>query len=158
MHWNPWTFITVAVAGWMNQRQQEAIEYLKEENRILREKLGHKRLILNVAQKRRLASAAKKLGRDLLAEVGTLFSPETLLKWHSRLCRMNWPTLHGETQSWPRQKNRRHRCCSCWGTAADFKTCGLGGKHGQSGRCISAKRPTMPPPPQAWGLSRNQAG
>ena len=37
----------VALAGWMNRRQQEAIEYLRMENRILREKLGHKRPILN---------------------------------------------------------------------------------------------------------------
>ena len=41
----------VAIAGWMNRRQQEAIKYLKVENRILREKLGHKRIILNVSQK-----------------------------------------------------------------------------------------------------------
>ena len=72
----------VALAGWMNRQQQEAIEYLRMENRILREKLGHKRLILNESQKRRLAEAAGKLGKDLLREVGTLFSPDTLLKWH----------------------------------------------------------------------------
>ena len=72
----------VALAGWMNRRQQEAIEYLRMENRILREKLGHKRLILNESQKRRLSQAAAKLGRQLLREVGTLFSPDTLLKWN----------------------------------------------------------------------------
>jgi len=82
MTWKPWTFFMVALAGWMNRRQQEAIEYLRMENRILREKLGHKRLILNESQKRRLAEAAGKLGRELLREVGTLFSPDTLLKWH----------------------------------------------------------------------------
>jgi len=48
----------VALAGWMKHRQQEAIEYLKEENRILREKLSHRRIILNDAQKRRLARVA----------------------------------------------------------------------------------------------------
>jgi len=82
MTWTPWQFIVVAIAGWMNRQQQEVIEYLKEENRVLREKLSHKRIILNDAQKRRLARAAKKLGRQLLREVGTLFSPDTLLKWH----------------------------------------------------------------------------
>ena len=81
----PWRFFLVALAGWMNRRQQEAIEYLREENRILREKLGHKRIILNVAQKRRLATAAAKLPRDLLRQCGTLFSPDTLLKWHRYL-------------------------------------------------------------------------
>ena len=56
----------VALAGWMNRQQQEVIEYIRTENRILREKLGHKRLILNESQKRRLATAAMKLGKDLL--------------------------------------------------------------------------------------------
>ena len=64
-----------AMAGWMNRQQQEVIEYLREENRVLREKLGHKRIILNESQKRRLATAAMKLGKDLLAQFGTLFSP-----------------------------------------------------------------------------------
>ena len=82
MTYTPWQFVMVALAGWMNRQQQEVIEYLREENRILREKLGHKRIILNDAQKRRLATAAMKLGKDLLRQFGTLFSPETLLKWH----------------------------------------------------------------------------
>ena len=82
MTWTPWRFFLVAVAGWMNRQQQEAIAYLKVENRILREKLGQKRIILSVAQKRRLAVAAARLPRQKLREVGTLFSPDTLLKWH----------------------------------------------------------------------------
>jgi putative transposase len=82
MIWKPWTFFMVALAGWMNRQQQEAIAYLKVENCILREKLGHKRLILNESQKRRLAEAAVRLPRQLLREVGTLFSPSTLLRWH----------------------------------------------------------------------------
>jgi hypothetical protein len=81
MTWKPLHFFAVAIAGWINRRQQEAIEYLKVENRILREKLGHKRIILNVSQKRLLAVAAFKLPRDLLRQCGTLFSPETILKW-----------------------------------------------------------------------------
>jgi hypothetical protein len=36
----PFQFVLVAVAGWMNQRQQQNIEYLREENRVLREQLG----------------------------------------------------------------------------------------------------------------------
>ena len=75
----------VALAGWMNQQQQDVIEFLREENRILREKLGDKRIILTNAQRRRLATAAMKVGRDLLKQFGTLFSPATLLKWHRTL-------------------------------------------------------------------------
>ena len=82
MTFKPWTFFVVALAGWMNRQQQDAISYLKVENQILREKLGHKRIILNESQKRRLATAAMKLGKDLLRQCGTLFSPETILRWH----------------------------------------------------------------------------
>ena len=82
MTFTPWTFITVAIAGWMNRQQQQVIDYLREENRVLREKLGQKRIILNDSQRRRLAAVAVKLGRDLLRQCGTLFSPDTLLRWH----------------------------------------------------------------------------
>ncbi len=46
--------------------------YLAEENGILREQLGHKRIIRNVAQKRRLGVAGNEADRDLLQYHGTL--------------------------------------------------------------------------------------
>ena len=61
----------IAVAGWMNQPQQHAIDYLREENRVLREQLGSRRLRLNDNQRRRLAAKAVGLGRRLLAEIAT---------------------------------------------------------------------------------------
>ena len=82
---DPVQFVLVAVAGWMNQRQQQTIEYLQEENRILREQLGNRRLRFNDDQRRRLAVRAKGLGRKLLSEVATLVTPDTLLAWHRRL-------------------------------------------------------------------------
>jgi hypothetical protein len=81
MTWKPLHIFAMALAGWMNREQQDVIAYLREENRILREKLGHKRIILNESQKCRLATAAMKMGKDLLRQFGTLFSPSTLLKW-----------------------------------------------------------------------------
>jgi hypothetical protein len=44
---DPFQFVLVAVAGWMNQRQQQTIEYLREENRVLREQLGDRRVRFN---------------------------------------------------------------------------------------------------------------
>ena len=76
--------ILVMLAGWIN-RQQQAIEYLKEENRILREKLGGKRVLLTDSQRRRLAILGKRLGRELLGRVCCAFSPDTLPKWHRKL-------------------------------------------------------------------------
>jgi hypothetical protein len=69
----------------MNQHQLQVIEYLREENRVLREQLGERRLRFNDDQRRRLAAKAKGLGRKLLAEVATIVTPETLLAWHHKL-------------------------------------------------------------------------
>lgn len=82
---DPFRFVLIALAGWMNQRQLHAINYLREENRVLREQLGERRLRLNDDQRRRLAAKAKGVGRNLLAEVATIVTPETLLAWHRKL-------------------------------------------------------------------------
>ena len=61
------------------------IEYLIEENRVLREQIGRRRLRFTDNQRRRLAAKAKKLGRKVLAQVATIVTPETLLAWHRKL-------------------------------------------------------------------------
>src|SRR5215467_1065472 len=76
---DPFRFLLIAVSGWMNQQQLELIDYLREENRVLREQLGKKRLRFNEDQRRRLAAKAKGVGRKLLREVATIVTPETLL-------------------------------------------------------------------------------
>jgi sugar lactone lactonase YvrE len=57
MHSNlqPWQILLAALAGWVNRHQQHVIEYLQEENRVLKEQLGGKRLRLTDNQRRRLA-------------------------------------------------------------------------------------------------------
>src|ERR1700728_4403176 len=82
---DPSRFLLIAVSGWMNQQQLQFIDCLREENRVLREQLGTKRLRFNDDQRRRLAAKAKGLGRKLLREVATIVTPETLLAWHRRL-------------------------------------------------------------------------
>jgi putative transposase len=82
---NPFRFVLIAIAGGMNQRQLQMIDYLREENRVLREQLGRRRLRLNDDQRRRLAAKAQGLGRKFLAEVATIVTPETLLAWHRKL-------------------------------------------------------------------------
>ena len=75
---DPFQFVLIAVAGWMNQQQRQVIDYLQEENRVLRAQLGARRLRLNDDQRRRLAVKAKKLGRRLLAEVATIVTPNRI--------------------------------------------------------------------------------
>ena len=69
----------------MNQRQLQVIDYLREENRVLREQLGDRRLLLDDHQRRRLAAKTKVLGRRVLTQIATIVTPETLLAWHREL-------------------------------------------------------------------------
>lgn len=65
----PWQLLSVIVAGMLNEQQQQIIEYLKEENRILRAQIGNRRLRLSDNDRRRLAAKGKVLGRRLLGEI-----------------------------------------------------------------------------------------
>ncbi len=78
-------FLISILAGWVNRGQQDIIEYLREENRVLREQLGEKRLLFTDVQRRRLAAKAKKIGRRGLFEISLLVTPDTLLRWYRRL-------------------------------------------------------------------------
>ena len=82
---NPFSFLVISIGGWINQRQQQLIEYLVEENRVLREQIGNRRMRFTDEQRRRLAARAKKLGRKVLAQFATIVTPETLLAWHRKL-------------------------------------------------------------------------
>src|SRR5215469_6317776 len=82
---DPFRFVLISIAGWMNQQQQQAIDYLREENRVLREQLGGRRLRFTDDQRRRLAARAKGLGRRALSQIATIVTPGTLLAWHRKL-------------------------------------------------------------------------
>jgi transposase InsO family protein len=86
----PWQLYVVIIVGWVHRQQQEVIEYLRTENQVLKEKLGPKRILLNDDQRRRLAVKGKILGRKMLEEVGTLFTPDTILRWHRTLIAQKW--------------------------------------------------------------------
>ena len=87
---HPWQLLLIILAGWVNQQQQQVIEYLRTENRVLKEKLGKNRILLTDDQRRRLAVQGKILGRKRLEEVGTLFTPDTILRWHRLLVAQKW--------------------------------------------------------------------
>src|SRR6516164_8949905 len=82
---DPFRLLLISLAGWLNEQQQDVIGYLQEENRVLREQLGGKRLRFNDDQRLRLAVRAKKLGWRMLQELTTIVTPATLLAWHRRL-------------------------------------------------------------------------
>ena len=64
--------------------------YLRTENAVLKEKLGKKRILLTDDQRRTLAVKGKILGRKQLSQIGTLFTPDTILRWHRQLVANKW--------------------------------------------------------------------
>ena len=87
---HPWQVYFLVMAGWVNRQQQLAIEYLRTENQVLKEQLGKQRILLNDDQRRRLAVKGKILGRKMLREIGTIFTPDTILRWHRTLVAKKW--------------------------------------------------------------------
>jgi putative transposase len=103
---NPFRFVVIAIAGWINQKQQYAIDYLREENRVLREQLGSLRLRFTDDQRRRLAAEAKLVGQRLLNDIADLVTPDTMLAWHRKLIAKKY---HGSAKRGfgrPRTANR----------------------------------------------------
>ena len=87
---HPWQILVAAMAGWITRQQDAVVEYLREENRILKQQLGRKRLRLTDAQRRRLAVRGKAIGRRALTEVASLVTPDTILRWHRQLVARKW--------------------------------------------------------------------
>src|SRR6202035_26248 len=86
----PFQLLLVIFAGWVNRHQLDVIEYLQEENRVLKERMGGRRLRFTDAERRRLARKAQALGRKVLHELETLVTPTTLLRWYRELVASKW--------------------------------------------------------------------
>jgi len=78
-------FLIVTVAGWLTRKQVAVVGYLIEENRVLRAQLDGRRLRLTDAQRRRLAVKGKAIGRKALADMASIVTPDTSLRWHREL-------------------------------------------------------------------------
>ena len=86
----PFHLILVALAGWLNRHQQATIDYLIEENGVLKEQLQGQRPRFTDEQRVLLAVRAKVLGRQVLDEIATIVTPDTLLAWHRKLIAQKW--------------------------------------------------------------------
>jgi hypothetical protein len=63
-------------------------DYLRQENKILRSKLG-KRVPLNESERRMLVKYGLPI-KNSLHEIMSIARPETLLSWHRRMKRKKW--------------------------------------------------------------------
>ena len=86
----PLKLLLCVFSAWVNRQQGQIIEYLVEENRVLKEQLKGKRLRLSDKQRCRLAAKAKLLGRKILTQIATIVTPDTLLAWHRKLIAAKW--------------------------------------------------------------------
>jgi hypothetical protein len=86
----------------MFRHQLDVIEYLQEENRVLKERLGGRRIRFTDVERRRLAREAQLLGRKVLKELETLVTPDTLLRWYRELIASKWNFSHRRRPGRPR--------------------------------------------------------
>src|SRR5436305_10965094 len=84
------SFLLMIVSGWVHRHQLSIIEFLQAENRLLKSKLGGKRLRFTDAERALLARKAKAVGRRALLKLDTIVSPDTLLRWHRRFVVQKW--------------------------------------------------------------------
>ena len=97
--------LLVTLAGWVNRNQQDVITYIQEENRILKSKLKGKRIRFTDDERRRLAVKGKALGRKVLREIGSIVTPDTILRWHKRLIAQKWDYSERRGSGRPRVKD-----------------------------------------------------
>ena len=81
----PWQILMVWLCGFVNEHQQQIIEFQNAQIQILLKQLGRKRLLLSDDQRRVLAVKAQAIGRKALLQLTTIFAPDTILRWHREL-------------------------------------------------------------------------
>ena len=86
----PWRLMLIILASWINRQQQQRIDYLETIVPVLKEQIGKRRILLTDDQRRRIAAKGKLVGRKQLAEIGGLFTSDTILRWHRQLVAKKW--------------------------------------------------------------------
>jgi transposase InsO family protein len=79
-----WKQLLTYITGSVDQELLLRNEYLVTENRILRQQIAG-RIRLTDAERTTLAEIGKKLGKQALAEVASIVTPDTILAWHQKL-------------------------------------------------------------------------
>jgi putative transposase len=73
-----------------SNEQHDIIQYLREENRVLKGQLRDQCLRFTDNDRRSLAALGVSLGRRILAHVATIVTPDMILRWHRQLIARKW--------------------------------------------------------------------
>src|SRR5215475_314904 len=98
-----WKQLLASITGSVDEELQLRNAYLAAENRILRNQMKARRLLLTDAERKTLAEMGHKLGRQALQEIATIAQPDTILAWHRKFMD------HHEVSSLQRQSVGRPR-------------------------------------------------
>src|SRR5215470_13845515 len=79
-----WKHLLAYIMGTIDQELLLRNEYLVTENRILRQQITG-RVRLSDGERTTLANFGKQLGKQALAEVASIVTPDTILAWHRKL-------------------------------------------------------------------------
>jgi len=79
-----WKQLLVSITGSVDEELRLRNAYLAAENRILRDQIKARRVLLTDAERKMLAEMGHKLGRQALQEIATIAQPDTILAWHRK--------------------------------------------------------------------------
>src|SRR5262245_13564803 len=79
-----WKRLLAYITGSVDQKLLLRNEYLVPENRLLRKPIPRP-VRLSYGERKTLGEIGKKLGKQALAEVATIVTPDTILAWHRKL-------------------------------------------------------------------------
>ena len=96
--------LVASMGCWLERQAEARIENLKAENRLLRSRLGRRRVLFSDAERRTLATLAKEIGTEALRALDPLVSPATLLRWHRDLVAKKRTFLERRLPGRPRTK------------------------------------------------------
>jgi len=82
--------LLIALTGWLERRDREAIAYLMEENRLLRRQLADGSCGSLMMTDGDWPPRAFRLGRQALRQMAKFVTPDTLLRWHRQLIARKW--------------------------------------------------------------------
>jgi hypothetical protein len=98
-----WQQLLASITGSVDEELRLRNAYVTAENRILRNQIQTRRVLLTDTEHQMLAAMDHTLGRQALAEIATLAKPDTILTWHRKFID------HQSVRAQPRQSVGRPR-------------------------------------------------